>query len=240
MVQPRKKQEMTEKFKVRKAQVGQRVRSKVSALYMALAVVSCVCLVASNIFVSKRLVWGFTCGLLLFPIVYIIGDVTTEVYGFKAARRMIFMGFFMNFVVVLTGALAAVLPGVDGDPSTAAIDVIFHIDGGMAMVVLGASMISYVVGSLANAKVMQVMRRRDGERRFSLRAIVSTLVGESADSLIFFPVAFMGQVMEGLMTWGDLGYMVLLQVTFKTLYEIVVLPVTLRVVKTVKRIEEQP
>ncbi|MBR0037799.1 MAG: queuosine precursor transporter [Bacteroidales bacterium] len=219
--------------------VKDQARRKVSSLYMALAVVSCVCLVASNILVSKRLTYGFTGGLLLFPITYIIGDVTTEVYGFKAARRIIVMGFLMNFVVALAGAVAAALPGVENDPSSLAVDTIFHIDGGMAMIVLAASMISFLCGSLANAKVMQLMHNRDGERLFTLRAILSTIVGEGVDSLIFFPIAFFGVIADGYMSWADLGRMMLFQVSLKTLYEVVALPVTLRVVRVVKQLEDE-
>ena len=210
---------MSAKFQARKARVKDQARRKVSSLYMALAVVSCVCLVVSNILVSKRLTYGFTGGLLLFPITYIIGDVTTEVYGFRAARRIIVMGF-------LTGAIAAALPGVQNDPSSLAVDTLFHIDGGMAMIVLAASMLSFLCGSLANAKVMQLMHNRDGERLFTLRAIVSTVVGEGVDTLIFFPIAFCGVIADGYMTWGDLGRMMLFQLSLKTLYEVIVLPIT--------------
>lgn len=230
---------MSAKFQARKAQVKDHARRKVSSLYMALAVVSCVCLVASNIMVSKRMTYGFTGGLLLFPITYIIGDVTAEVYGFKAARRIIVMGFLMNFIVVVVGAIAAAMPGVEGDPSSAAVDTLFRIDGGMAMIALGASMVSFLLGSIANAKVMQIMHNRDGEKRFTLRAVVSTIVGEGVDSLIFFPIAFYGVIADGYMTWADLGRMMLFQVTLKTLYEIVVLPITLKVVRSVKQLEEE-
>ena len=230
---------MSAKFQARKARVKDQARRKVSSLYMALAVVSCVCLVASNILVSKRLTYGFTGGLLLFPITYIIGDVTTEVYGFRAARRIIVMGFLMNFIVVVTGAIAAALPGVQNDPSSLAVDTLFHIDGGMAMIVLAASMLSFLCGSLANAKVMQLMHNRDGERRFTLRAIVSTVVGEGVDTLIFFPIAFCGVIADDYMTWGDLGRMMLFQLSLKTLYEVIVLPITWKVVRIVKQLEDE-
>ena len=210
---------------------------KVSVLYMVLAVVFCVCLVASNIFVSKRTTWGVTGGLLVFPISYIIGDVTTEVYGYKAARRIIWLGFFMNFFVVVIGAIAAILPGVPDDVPSAAIDTIFSLKGGMAVVVAFASMLSFVIGSIANAWVMHKMRERDGERFFSLRAIASTVVGESIDSVIFFPIAFCFALLNGQMSVSALLWMIFMQVSLKTLYEIVVLPITMQVVKTIKKIE---
>lgn len=211
---------------------------KVSVIYMILAVVFCVCLVASNIFVAKVTTWGFTGALLIFPISYIIGDVTTEVYGFRAVRRLIWLGFAMNFFVVAVGALVTMLPGNPNLPSSAAIDTIFHIDGGMALIVCFASMMSFVLGSMANAWVMHRMHQMDGNKRFSLRAIVSTLAGEGVDSIIFFPIAFFMQLMSGEMTVLALLKMMALQVSLKTVYEIIALPVTIRVVRFVEGKEE--
>lgn len=211
---------------------------KVSVIYAILAVVFCVCLVSSNIFVGKVTSWGFTGGLLVFPISYIIGDVATEVYGFRAVRRLIWLGFAMNFFVVAMGALVSLLPGIEGLPSSEAIDTIFHIDGGMALIVCCASMLSFVLGSMANAWVMHRMHQMDGERRFSLRAILSTIAGESVDSLIFFPVAFSLSLISGEMTLLALAKMMFLQVLLKTVYEIIALPVTIRVVRFVEERED--
>ena len=205
---------------------------------MILAVVFCVCLVSSNIFVGKVTEFGFTGGLLVFPISYIIGDVTTEVYGFRAVRRLIWFGFAMNFFVVAMGALVSLLPGIKGLPSSEAIDTIFHIDGGMALIVGCASMLSFVLGSMANAWVMHRMHQLDGERHFSLRAILSTLAGEGVDSLIFFPIAFSLPLISGEMTLLALLKMMFLQVSLKTVYEIIALPVTIRVVRFVERKED--
>ena len=225
-----------------KAWMKNQAGSKVSSLYMALGVLSATCFVASNILTSKQITgeWlgdiRFTGGLLLFPITYIIGDVTTEVYGLRAARRIIIMSFLMNLLVVLAGALAVALPSAN-DTSSQAFEAIFRIDGGRAVVLMAASMLSFVLGSLANAKVMQMMHDRDGSRNFSLRAILSTVVGEGVDSIIFFPVCFFPIVMLGEMSWGNVVQVMLLQIVLKTLYEIIVLPVTIQVVKYVKRME---
>ena len=216
--------------------------TQVSSLYMVLGVLSATCLVASNILTSKMITGGwlgdirFTGGLLLFPITYIIGDVTTEVYGLRAARRIIIISFLMNLLVVLAGALAVALPSAN-DSSSQAFETIFRIDGGRAVVLMSASMLSFVLGSLANAKVMQLMHDRDGAKHFSLRAILSTVAGEGVDSLIFFPVCFMPLVLAGEMTVLTIIQMMLLQIVLKTIYEIIVLPITIQVVKYVKRME---
>ena len=211
---------------------------KVSVIYAILAVVFCVCLVSSNIFVAKVTTFGFTGGLLVFPISYIVGDVATEVYGFRAVRRLIWLGFAMNFFVVAMGALVTMLPGNAELPSSAAIDMIFHIGGGMALIVCCASMLSFILGSMANAWVMHRMHQIDGNRRFSLRAIVSTIAGECVDSLIFFPIAFCMPLISGEMPVEALFKMMALQVSLKTIYEIIALPVTIRVVRFVEERED--
>ena len=233
---------MTKKIMHAKAWMKNQAGTKVSSLYMALGVLSATCLVASNILTSKQITgdWlgdiRFTGGLLLFPITYIIGDVTTEVYGLRAARRIIIMSFLMNLLVVLAGALAVALPSAN-DSSSLAFETIFRIDGGRAVVLMLASMLSFILGSLANAKVMQVMHDRDGTRHFSLRAILSTVAGEGVDSLIFFPVCFMPLVLAGEMSVLTVLQMMLLQIVLKTIYEIIVLPITIQVVKYVKVME---
>ncbi|MBP5346904.1 MAG: queuosine precursor transporter [Bacteroidales bacterium] len=233
---------MTKKIMHAKAWMKNQAGSKVSSLYMALGVLSATCFVASNILTSKQITgdWlgdiRFTGGLLLFPITYIIGDVTTEVYGLRAARRIIIISFLMNLLVVLAGALAVALPSAN-DTSSQAFETIFRINGGRAVVLMSASMLSFVLGSLANAKVMQMMHDRDGARHFSLRAILSTVVGEGVDSLIFFPVCFFPIVRLGEMTWGNVLQVMLLQIVLKTIYEIIVLPITIQVVKYVRSME---
>lgn len=204
---------------------------KVSVAYMWLAIVFVTCLIASNMFEAKLLSLGpfsITAGLLCFPISYIIGDVTTEVYGFAAARRVIWAGFAMNFFVVALGGVATMLPAPDFCQGAEAFNFVF----GLAPRIACASLTAFVTGSMINSWVMQKMHEIHGEKHFSLRAIVSTLAGEGADSLIFFPMAF-----GGTMPANELAKMMVLQIILKTLYEVIILPVTIQVVKAVKRIE---
>lgn len=170
-----------------------------------------------------------TAGLIVFPISYIINDCVAEVWGFRKARLIIWVGFAMNFFVVLLGAIAVALPPA---PYWVANDAHFRFVFQLAPRIAAASLAAFVVGSFLNAFVMSKMKLHDREKRFSLRAILSTLAGEGADSLIFFPLAF-----GGLMPVQDLLKMMLLQVTAKTLYEILALPITIQVVKHVKTIE---
>ncbi len=205
----------------------------VSVSFFLMGVLYCICLVVSNLFGTKLVQVGsysMTAGLIVFPISYIINDCVAEVWGFRKARLIIWVGFAMNFFVVLLGAIAVALPPA---PYWVANDAHFRFVFQLAPRIAAASLAAFVVGSFLNAFVMSKMKLHDREKRFSLRAILSTLAGEGADSLIFFPLAF-----GGLMPVQDLLKMMLLQVTAKTLYEILALPITIQVVKHVKKIEE--
>lgn len=203
----------------------------VSVSFMIMGILFCVCLVASNLLGTKILQVGpfpLTAGVIVFPISYIINDCIAEVWGFRKARLIIWMGFLMNFFVVALGGIATVIPA----PPFWQGEEAFHFVFGLAPRIAVASLSAFLVGSFLNAWVMSRMKLRDRERRFSLRAILSTLVGEGADSLIFFPLAF-----GGLMPASELAKMMLIQVSAKTLYEIIVLPLTTQIVKYIKRRE---
>lgn len=206
--------------------------SHVSVTYMLMGILFCVCLISSNLLGTKILQLGtfsITAGFIVFPISYILNDCIAEVWGYKKARLIIWTGFVMNFFVVALGGLACVLPCApfwEGEES-------FNFVFGLAPRIAISSFAAFLVGSFINAMVMSKMKIKSKGRHFSWRAIVSTLGGEGADSLIFFPLAF-----GGLMPNSELFKMMLVQVTLKTLYEILVLPVTIRIVRYVKAKEE--
>ena len=203
----------------------------VSVPFMVLGIVFCVCLVAANLLETKVVQLGpvaVTAGLLVFPISYIINDCIAEVWGFRKARLIIWMGFLMNFLAVALGQIAVALPAAPFWEGEEGFNFVF----GMAPRIAVASLLAFLVGSFMNAYVMSRMKVASRGKHFSVRAVVSTLAGESADSLIFFPLAF-----GGLMPLDELGKMMIVQVVLKTLYEIVILPVTVRVVSYVKRVD---
>lgn len=203
----------------------------VSVSFMLLGILFCVCLVAANLLETKVVQAGplsVTAGLLVFPISYIINDCIAEVWGFRKARLIIWMGFLMNFMVVALGKIAVWLPAAPFWQGEEAFNFVF----GLAPRIAAASLMAFLVGSFLNAYVMSRMKLASGGRNFSLRAILSTVAGEGADSLIFFPLAF-----GGLMPVAELGKMMLVQVCLKTLYEIIILPVTIRVVDYIKRVD---
>ena len=207
------------------------LKEKVSVPFMLLGILFNVCLIAANLLETKVIQVGsitVTAGLLVFPISYIINDCIAEVWGFKKARLIIWSGFAMNFFVVALGLIAVALPAAPFWEGEQHFDFVF----GMAPRIVVASLLAFLVGSFLNAYVMSKMKVASGGRNFSARAIWSTVVGETADSLIFFPIAF-----GGLIAWPELLVMMGTQIVLKSLYEVIILPITIRVVKAVKRID---
>lgn len=208
-----------------------RTPARVSVPFMIMGTLFCVCLTAANLLETKQVTLGpleLTAGLTVFPISYIINDCMVEVWGYRRARLVIWMGFAMNFLFVTFGFLADLLPpasywtGQEG----------FHAIFGLAPRIAGASFLAFLVGSFLNAYVMSRMKIHSAGRHFSLRAIVSTIAGETADSLVFFPLA-----LGGVVPWNVLPLVMFTQVVLKTMYEVVALPITIRVVRKVKQIE---
>lgn len=206
-------------------------KNMVSVLFMLFSILFCVCLIAANILETKQIsVLGIslTGGLIVFPISYIINDCVCEVWGFQKARLLIWTGFAMNFFFVAMGALCDWIPGAPYWTNEAGFHAIF----GLAPRVAAASFVAFIVGSFANAYVMSKMKIRDKGRNFSLRAILSTIVGESFDSVIFFPLA-----LGGVVPTEELPKLMLWQVLLKTVYEVIALPITIRIVKALKEHE---
>ena len=207
------------------------MKEKVSVPFMLLGILFNVCLIAANLLETKVIQVGsltVTAGLLVFPISYIINDCIAEVWGFKKARLIIWSGFAMNFFVVALGLIAVAIPAAPFWEGEEHFDFVF----GMAPRIVAASLMAFLVGSFLNAYVMSKMKIASQDRNFSARAILSTIVGETADSLIFFPVAF-----GGIIAWKELLIMMGLQIVLKSMYEVIILPVTIRVVKVIKKVD---
>ena len=199
---------------------------------MLMGILFITCLIASNLLETKILQFGnftMTAGVLCFPISYILNDCICEVWGFRKTRLVIWVAFLMNFLVVTLGQLAVLMPAADywkeSEPH-------FNFVFGLAPRIVASSFLAFLVGSFMNAYVMSRMKVVQKGRNFSVRAIFSTLFGEGADSIIFFPLAF-----YGMMPVPDLLKLMALQVITKTAYEVVMLPVTIRVVRFVKDFE---
>ncbi len=213
---------------------NKRKLTNVSTLYMVLVTVYVACLLISNVTAVKTFSLGpfsLPAAVLLFPVVYIVNDLLAEVYGFKKARQAIYMGFILNLFMVLYFTLAIALPAGPFFGDQEAFKTIL----GSTPRMLIASLTAYFVGSTLNAKVLVSMRdasKSNGDFALFARCITSTFVGELLDSLIFITIAFIGA-----MPFTQILTMVLTQAMFKTLYELVVFPVTNIIIKKVRSIE---
>lgn len=206
-------------------------KKQVSVLFLLFSMLFCVCLITANVLETKQMAFGpisITGGLIVFPVSYIINDCVCEVWGYRKTRMLIWLVFSMNFLFVIFAALCDAIPGAPYWDNEAGFHAIF----GLAPRVAAASFVAFIVGSFANAYVMSRMKVSSQGKNFSLRAIMSTILGETADSLIFFPLALGGVVPN-----SELPVLIVSQIVLKTLYEIVVLPITIQVVKFTKRHE---
>ena len=204
-------------------------KQQVSVPFMVTGILFCVCLILSNFLESKLIQIGpiqATGGLLIFPVAYIINDCIAEVWGYRKARLIIWAGFAMNFFAVAVAQLAIALPAAPYYEGQEAFSTVFGATPRIAL----ASFVAFLVGSFLNAYVMSKMKIASQGKGFGLRAIASTIVGEGADSIIFFPIAF-----AGIVPFTDLLILIASQAVMKTLYEVLVLPLTIRVVRFVKQ-----
>jgi len=207
------------------------MKNSVSVLFMIAGILFATCLLISNLLAVKIMMigpWAVPAGVLIFPIAYILNDVITEVWGFAKARLIIWTGFAVNLMAVLFFTLGIMIPGAPFWQNQEAFATIL----GNTPRIVAASLSAYLVGSFINALVMSRMKVMTKGKDFPVRAILSTLIGETADSGIFITIAF-----AGTFPMGVILTMIFTQAMIKTIYEIIILPVTIWVVKGVKRVE---
>ena len=167
-------------------------------------------------------------GAFLFPLVYIAGDILSEVYGFKAARKAILIGFAMSILAALTFWLVQISPPAEAWGNQEAFESVL---GFVPRIVL-ASVAGYLVGQLLNAWVLVKIKERTQEKALWLRLLGSTAVGEFADTIVFCTIAFYGVITgEEFLIYVAFGF------AYKTLVEVVLLPVSYAVIGWVKRRE---
>ncbi len=169
-------------------------------------------------------------GFFLFPLAYVVGDVLSEVYGFKATRRAIYIGFGSLLLAALAFWITQELPPADFYENQAAFDAVV----GVVPRLLIAGLAGYLVGQLLNSAVLVLIKERTREKHLWARLIGSTVVGEFADTVIFCSIAA-GAI--GISTWDDFINYVIVGFLWKTLVEILVMPVTYRVIAYVKKRE---
>jgi queuosine precursor transporter len=205
-----------------------------SGRYVVLAALFVTSLIVANIIAVKILALPFglfaPAGVVIFPLSYLFGDVLTEVYGYAAARRVIWLGFFCNLVAVLAFLLAGALPAAPFWPAQQSYSTIL----GFTPTLLIASFCAYLVGEFLNSFVLAKMKIATGGRWLWTRTIGSTLVGEGVDTIIFITLAF---GITGIFKPSQLVAGILTQWGFKVLYEVAATPLTYLIVNRLKRVE---
>ncbi|NLU46403.1 MAG: queuosine precursor transporter [Syntrophomonadaceae bacterium] len=203
-----------------------------SPLFVLIACIFVSCLLISNIIAGKLItVYGIVLpgAVILFPVVYIVGDVLTEVYGFQKARLVIWAGFLCNLIMVAAFYLVLAIPSPDFFTGDSA----FTLVRGMTPRIVLASLLAYWAGEFANSMVLSKLKVFTEGRFLWMRTIGSTLVGQCLDTFIFIAISFWGTVPNAV-----LGQMMLYQYLFKVTFEVVATPLTYAVVGWLKRTEQ--
>ncbi|HIF09143.1 MAG TPA: VUT family protein [Sneathiellales bacterium] len=170
----------------------------------------------------------FGAGILFFPLSYVLGDVLTEVYGYARARRVVWMGFAALIFMAVMSTVVVGLPPADTWHGQSAYETVFAVTPRIVI----ASIVAFWAGELANAYVMARMKVWMEGKRLWTRTIGSTVVGQGVDSLLFYPIAFLGiWEIETVFTILVTNYML------KVVWEAMLTPVTYRVVAALKRAE---
>jgi queuosine precursor transporter len=206
-------------------------REGYSLSFVVIVAVFVTCLITANITAVKLIgIFGlvFDAGTLIFPVSYIFGDVLTEVYGYRVARRVIWLGFLCNLLAVAVIVAGGLLPAAPDFEAQAAYERIL----GYAPRLLLASFLAYLVGEFANAFVLAKLKVATNGRWLWSRTISSTLVGQSLDSLVFVVIAFSGVIPASAMV-----AVILTQVLLKSAYEALATPLTYLIVNRLKRTE---
>jgi len=189
------------------------------------------CLITANIIAVKLItVFGLVlpAAVIVFPISYILGDVLTEVYGYRQARSVIWLGFACNLILVIAVWLGGILPAAsfwDGQSAYARIL-------GYTPRILVASFLGYLVGEFSNSFVLAKLKIATNGRHLWTRTIGSTLVGQGLDSMVFITFAFAGNI-----PFSGLLSVIIAQWLAKTAYEAAVTPLTYKAVNFLKRRE---
>jgi len=172
----------------------------------------------------------FGAGVLFFPMAYIFGDILTEVYGYARARKVIWAGFIAMAFAAIMASVVVALPPAPGWPNQAAYETVF----GQTPRIVMASMVAYFAGEFVNSYVLAKMKVADNGKRMGRRFVISTVAGQGVDSVLFYPLAFYG-------LWENtlLLKVMAAQWVLKILVEIVLLPITVRVVRALKKVEAE-
>ena len=204
-----------------------------SSYYPILVAVFTALVIISNVTATKGVAFGPIItdgGFIVFPLTYIIGDVLSEVYGFKAARRAIILGFSMNILAALAFWATVYLPAADFYENQEHLE---NIVGSYTQLII-AGLAGFIVGQTINAWVVVKIKERTKEKHLWARLVGSTFAGQLGDTLVFCAIAANA---IGITTFKDFVVYTALGWVYKTAVEVVLLPLTYRVIAVIKRRE---
>lgn len=198
-------------------------------VYSYLAGIFCACIIMSNILGVKPLKIGWImlpCSILVFPILFIVNDILSEIYGFKMTKNIVYLGFILNIVAIIFYMIAIYLPS--NSPIASSFASVLVVTPRLFL----AGLCSYMAGNLLNSYVLVKLKKKYPNQLF-VRCVSSTFLGEATDSLIFITVGFIGT-----MDFSAILVMICCQIVFKTLYEIVAYPITRKVIVKMRSLDD--
>jgi uncharacterized integral membrane protein (TIGR00697 family) len=200
-----------------------------TTVYAYLAGIFFACMIASNILATRTLEIGFIalpCSILTFPILFIVNDVLSEIYGYKLTRDVIYLGFIINVVAVGLYQVAMLFPS--SSPTAPAFASLLSTTPRLFV----AGLISYMLGNLLNSHVLVKLKEKYSDLLF-VRVVGSTIIGETVDSVIFISISFYGVLPNGLIVT-----MICCQIVFKVLYEVIFYPVTRKAIFKIRVMDD--
>ncbi|MBP5492103.1 MAG: queuosine precursor transporter [Clostridiales bacterium] len=208
-------------------------KKQTTNLFMYIGIIYVTCLLLSNLIAGKM--WAVTSSItlpaavILFPVTYILGDIFTEVYGFKKARSIIWIGFLCSFFAVGIYLITIGLPHPSYWENQGAYEIVMGTTPRVAV----ASFLGYLFGEFSNSVILSKLKVKTKGKHLWARTILSTVIGEGFDSVIFITVSFWGTMENSVIL-----KMILFQYLFKVAYEALLTPVTYKVVSWVKKKED--
>jgi uncharacterized integral membrane protein (TIGR00697 family) len=208
-------------------------KEKYSSIFIFLNIFFVSALLIAEILATKQVeffrVINTNAGYIVFPITYILSDVVSEVYGYRASRRLSWLAFGVNIFMVVAFQIGILLPHPEWWTGQSATEMVL----GSTYRVTFASLAAFQFGNWFNDIFFQALREKQGEHAFWIRALASSVLGEAIDSSLFFIVAFLGSV-----PLYTIPNMVIMGVLTKVFYEVAFMPITLRIIKAVRTYEE--
>ena len=205
----------------------------ITSIQLYVVIIYIVCILISNLISSRQILlfnkFELTGAVIIFPMTYILSDIISEVFGYKWSRKTCYIAFACNIFLAIIGYIVCILPYPNWWTDSESFNIVLKAVPRITI----ASLVAFLIGDLVNDIIFQKMKK-DTHKGYSIRAIVSSLVGEFFDSLIFIPLAFLGS-----MPINSLITMIFLQVIVKVSYEIILLPINNIVMKKIDKIHEE-